>query len=104
MDDAKPEWDEVFGASLLGSVVLVGITRVDGEETTQEQFFGTIERADAEIIEIRLGGSRSGELYRLPPDPHNFFPAEPGSYRLRLTGEVLENPDFTSTWEVHSGG
>lgn len=102
MDDEKPEWDEALRAKLLGSVVLVGITRVGDQETVQEQFFGTVERADAESIDLRLGGTRSGELYRLPPDPRNFYPAEPGSYRLRSTGEVLENPDFTTTWTVHA--
>jgi hypothetical protein len=27
--------------------------------------------------------------------------AEPGSYRVRQTGEVVENPDFIATWTVH---
>jgi len=53
MDDGKPEWDEALGAKLLNAVVLVGITRESAAGTTQEQFFGTVERADAEGIELR---------------------------------------------------
>lgn len=103
MSDAKPEWDEEFGAALIGALVLVGITRVGPDETTQEQFFGTVDKADAHGIELSLGGSRTGDRYRLPPDPRAFFPAAPGSYRIRSTGETLENPDYTATWTIASG-
>jgi hypothetical protein len=27
--------------------------------------------------------------------------AAPGRYTLRMTGEVVENPDFTATWEIN---
>jgi hypothetical protein len=100
MSDGKPEWDEAFAERLLGAVVLVGITRIASTGETQEQVYGTVERADAGGIDIRLAGSRSGETFFLPPDPRAFFPAQPGSYRLRGTGEVIENPDYTTTWTV----
>ncbi|MGS1017790.1 hypothetical protein [Allosphingosinicella humi] len=100
MDDGKPQWDEDFAEKLRGAVVLVGITRMASTGETQEQFYGTVERADAEGIDIRLAGSRAGETFFLPPDPRAFFPAQPGSYRLRETGEVIENPDYTTTWTI----
>lgn len=103
MDDSKPEWDEEFGAALIGKLVLVGITREEAGSATQDQFFGTIDKAEAHGIELILGGSRAGDRYRLPPDPRAFFPAQPGSYRLRSTGETLENPDFTTTWTFAAG-
>ncbi|WP_144097023.1 hypothetical protein [Croceicoccus sediminis] len=102
MDDGKPDWDEDFAKNLMGAVVLVGITRITSDGETQEQFYGTVERADAEGIDIRLAGSRSGESFFLPPDPRAFFPAEPSSYRLLETGEVVENPDYTSTWTIEA--
>jgi hypothetical protein len=104
MDDLeRPQWDDALGADLLGAIVLVGITRGSPEGDTQEQFFGTVERADANGVELRLGGMREGDTYHLPPDPRAFYPAQPGSYRLRSTGEVLENPDFTATWTITTG-
>lgn len=100
MDDGKPEWSDDLAAKLLGSLVLVGITRRSVSGETLEQFYGTVERADAQGIDLALSGSRSGEHFFLPPDPRAFFPAQPGSYRLPDTGEVIENPDFTTTWTV----
>lgn len=102
MDDSKPKWDEAFGQRLLGATVLVGITRLEPDGERQEQFFGTVERANEQGIELLLGGSRSGDTYFLPPDPNAFYPAQPGSYRLRQTGEVLEDPDYTTTWTISS--
>lgn len=103
MDEAKPEWRSDFAAKLLGSVVLVGLTHRGVGNDTLEQFYGTVERADPDGIVLALSGSRSGENFFLPPDPQAFSPAQPGSYRLRHTGEVVENPDFTTTWTVESG-
>ena len=100
MNDGKPEWDEGFAEELRGAVVVVGITRIAATGETHEQFYGTVEKADAEGIDISLAGSRSGETFFLPPDPRSFFPAQPGSYRLRGSGEVIENPDYTTTWTI----
>jgi hypothetical protein len=104
MSDGKPEWSEEFATTVLGSVVLVGITRRTPAGDEQEQFYGIVERADAGGIDLALSGSRSGEHFFLPPDPRAFFPAQPGSYRLRNTGEVVEDPDFTTTWTVGPDG
>ena len=100
MTDENPEWSDSFGRKLLGSVVLVGITRRTSEGDTREQFYGTVERADANGVDMALGGSRSGENFFFPPDPRNFFAAQPGTCRLRATGESIENPDFTTTWTI----
>lgn len=100
MVDGKPDWSDDLAAKLLGSVVLVGITRRSVNGETLEQFYGTVQRANAQGIDLALSGSRSGENFFLPPDPRAFFPAQPGSYRLRNTGEIVENPDFTTTWTV----
>ena len=49
-----------------------------------------------------LGGIQlelaDGSVYWLPPDTQSTYPAPPGSYRLRSTGEIVENPDYLSTW------
>lgn len=101
MNSNRPQWDQAFAQQLAGAVVLVGITYNEPAGARLEQFFGTVTRADEhEGITLRLDGSRSGEMFHLPPDLRAFFPAQPGSYRLRQTGETVVDPDFTATWEM----
>lgn len=92
---------EVQQESLLGKTVLVGLTYTghDGAFISQEQFFGKIVTyRSGEGIELRLAGKRDGESFRLPPDLTQLHPAAPGEYTLRDTGEVIIDPDFTTTW------
>lgn len=56
-----------------------------------------IEADPGEGIALRLEGARAGETYRLPPDLRAFAPAPPGEYRLRETGEVVVDPDYTTS-------
>ena len=101
MEDGRPEWDHAFAERLQGSTVSVGITFNEPTGDRAEQFFGTVMLADPEQgITLRLEGSRSGEMYTLPPDLRGFFPAPPGSYRLRQTGEVVVDPNYTTTWDM----
>jgi hypothetical protein len=99
--DGRPAWDAAFAEKLKGSTVLVGITYSEPTGERLEQFFGTVMEADPEQgITLRLEGTKAGELYTLPPDLRSFFPAPGGSYRLRETGELVVDPDFTSTWNI----
>jgi hypothetical protein len=104
--DDQPTWDESQGKGLLGKYVLIGLTFTDAEGNVLEQAqrHGIVERAEADAgVEIRLrspGRAWDGELYRLPPDLRAFSPARPGIYHLRSTGEDVEDPDFTATWEI----
>lgn len=108
MTDDLPAWDEDRARSLVGKIVLLGLTfaTADGEVIEQIQRHGVIEQADAdEGIGVRLVGPGQvwdGEVYVLPPDLRPFSEAAPGSYRLRSTGETIVDPDFTSTWEIRS--
>lgn len=100
MKFGRPRWDKRFAAQLDGAVVLVGMTYHEPDGPRVEQFFGTVIATDeAEGVTLRLDGSRSGEIFRLPPDLASFVPAKPGAYRLRQTGEVVNDPDYTTTWE-----
>jgi hypothetical protein len=99
--DGRPAWDDAWAAQLEGATVLVGITFNEPAGQRLEQFFGTVISADPdEGITLRLNGSRDGEIYTLPPDQRALLPAQPGSYRLRGTGEVVVDPDYTATWEM----
>lgn len=83
--------------SILGKTILVGITDYDGvgNAVSQTQFCEKIEAVYQNGILLRLP---DGSAYMLPPDLSSTKPAPPGSYRLRSTGEVIENPDYLSVW------
>jgi hypothetical protein len=101
----QPPWDDDFARRLVGRIVLIGITQEDhrGKVIAQHQMHGKVASASRENgIEIALEGVRSGETYRLPPTTAAFRPASPGEYRLRQTGEVVIDPDYTSVWTVTS--
>jgi len=96
-----PPWDTGRAASLDGALVLVGITLESPEGARLSQFYGTVVEVDAvKGVTLRLEGTRSDETYRLPPDLDAFTPAPPGEYRLRATGEVVTDPDFTTQWTI----
>ena len=85
---------------LVGKTVLVGITRLSHKEEIieQRQYVGTF-TSMGQVIHIKL---RSGEDFTLPPDLSAFRKATPGVYRLRSTGEEVENPDFTASWTLRA--
>jgi hypothetical protein len=87
--------------ALLGSHVLVGLTylRPDDELVRRLEFHGTVESVREDIIEVRRADN--GDIFTLPPALDAFEPAAPGEYRLRSTGEVVVDPDFTCIMEVH---
>jgi len=104
MTEDRPPWDQDAADRLIGAVVVVGMTynEPSGGERV-DQFFGTVVSAVAYYgFTLRLGGSRVGETFRLPPDPGAFVPADPGRYRLKTTGDFVDDPDYTTTWTVNS--
>jgi hypothetical protein len=96
-------FDAALARTLVGKYVLIGVTYLDGDgkPTREEQVHGVVIAATAENgILFKLRGSRNGAEYRLPPDTRGFVRAQPGEYRLKSTGEVVTDPDFTCTWSV----
>ena len=91
--------DALKFSDLPGKVILVGITYYthDRQFIEQKQYHGTVIRADEAGIVIR---KPDGEEAWLPPDLRSTRPAPPGEYRERSTGEIVENPDFFTTWNV----
>ncbi|WP_156466678.1 hypothetical protein [Methylibium sp. Root1272] len=99
----RPVWDPTLAEALPGAVLLVGITYLaaDGSLIEQQQFFGRVQSAHpAQGIALILEGRRRGERYNLPPDTRSLARAELGEYRLRSTGEVVVNPDFTVSFSL----
>jgi hypothetical protein len=88
--------------SYIGKHLLVGITYLDHEDNfiEQKQFHGDIVRInEAEGIVLRLHDS--DEEYKLPPALDALEPAPKGEYRLRSSGEVVVDPDLTTTWTLN---
>jgi len=97
-------FDTSLAADLIGKRILIGITylNADGDLESQQQLHGIVECAsETEGVLIKLQGVYAGKELSLPPDTSAISRAEPGIYRLRATGEEVENPDYLCTWEVH---
>jgi hypothetical protein len=100
-EDAR--WDETLARELVGSYVLVGITRLDasGGLIQQIQLHGYVQSAEKNVgIRMLLEGNRKGQTYNLPPDTQAFQRAKPGKYTLRSSDEVVVDPDFTTSWTI----
>lgn len=97
------DFDPDKAKELIGKYILVGITYLDstGELESQQQLHGTIKKASEEGILIQLAGINEGEEWNMPPDTSSITEAKPGEYNLRSTGEVISNPNYLCTWEVH---
>jgi hypothetical protein len=93
--------DEDFAADLIGTHLLVGVTHVDhgGKVVSLEQFHGTVIRAS--VAEGAVLVDAAGTEHWVPLDREAFRPADPGTYRLRSTGEVVVDPAWLSTWTVY---
>ena len=91
-------FDERSAADLIGRRIIVGITHEDHLRRAlgEEQYHGRIVRANAqEGIVIRTPG---GDEKTLPPDLRSVLAAKPGGYKLRSTGETIDDAELTTTW------
>ncbi|MBC6980575.1 hypothetical protein [Caulobacter sp. 17J80-11] len=94
-------WNAELAAALVGKTILVGKTYAGAGGERYEQLHGVVTKADpAQGIALALEGPHQGETYWLPPDTRGLKPAKPGSYRLRSTGEVIEDPDYLAMYVV----
>lgn len=98
--DQEP-WDAEAAARLVGKYVLIGVAwRRDGGETAA-QYHGRIVSADPRTgFAVACEGVWTGETLVLPPMLSWLHPAQPGEYRLKTTGETVENPDLVTTWRI----
>jgi hypothetical protein len=87
-------------APMVGCRLLVGITYLDdaGAVRGSEQFCGQVlEVSDGVVVVERPG---DGEPALLPADADAYEAAAAGAYRLKSTGEVVQDPDYVTTWQV----
>ena len=99
-DGDGPRYGAGDAVALLGKTVPMAVAYrdCDGNLVERQQLHGTIISVDKRAgIEIRLAGNRAGELFRLPPEIQCCEEARPGSYTLKSTVEVVEDPDLILT-------
>ena len=94
-------FDAPTAAALVGTYLLVGLTYVtqSDEVIEQKQVHGRILRV-SRTEGIVLARHPSGDEFVLPPALDALDPAAPGEYRLRSTGEVVRDPDYTASFTV----
>jgi hypothetical protein len=99
----KPELTEEFAQSIIGKYILVGITRLDhqGTELSRQQLHGIVRSTSSEGIQIELKGVHEGHSWNMPPDFRAISQAGPGVYKLKTTGEEIEDPDLLANWTIN---
>jgi len=99
---ARADFDAAAMNTYLGKYILIAFTYVDasGKAVESIQMHGVIESATEQGITVSLKGEREGESWTMPADATALSPADPGRYQLPETGEIVENPDFITTWMV----
>ncbi len=100
----ESHFDSQFAQQLLGKYIVVGITylKPNGDLDYLQQLHGIVKTvSEQEGISIELKGVYDGEEWSMPPVTSNIHEATSGIYRLRSTGEEVDDPDFTSTWKVY---
>jgi hypothetical protein len=100
----KQTFSDEEASAVLGKRVLVGITyrNLDGKVESLEQFCGVALRVNLrEGLVLKLASSDERSI---PPDLSRLEVAAPGNYRLKDTGEVVVDPDFTVLWTHYPKG
>ncbi|HVK53740.1 MAG TPA: hypothetical protein VM532_01805 [Burkholderiales bacterium] len=90
-------------ASYLGKTILIGLTVLASDNSVigKIETHGVITKLEGEYLVIKRSNDQPD--FRLPFAPNYISSATPGEYRLRTTGEVVTNPDFLTTWDIHAG-
>jgi hypothetical protein len=97
--EQPPEPDPERVQQLVGKTLLIGVDyhSHDGQLFEQKQFFGPITEITRQrgiVIRDEITASE----YCLPLDLDNLHPAKKGEYRLRASGCVVTDPDYTTVW------
>lgn len=94
--------DQDKANTMLGKIVLAGITYLDadGNALEQQQYAGEILRINEEEGVVLSSLIDDEELF-LPPHLDHYKVAEPGDYTLRSIDFTVTDPDYLCTWDVH---
>jgi len=85
----------------IGKHILVGLTYFNTDDSVKDrvQLHGNIISISENTIVFKR--TDNGENFSIPFDENNLEPDETDSvYELSSTGEVVENVDFVSSWNI----
>ena len=85
----------------IGKHILVGLTYLNKNKTVKEklQLHGIIKKVSQNTIVFKRADN--GENFSIPFD-EKIETGQPGAvYKLKSTGEAVENVDFISSWTIH---
>jgi hypothetical protein len=101
-DNAMPAFHRESAGSYIGKYILVGVTYLDGDGRLirHDQRHGVIVDVKSSQLSIALKGNFDGEMFSIPLDLRAIKEANPGSYELLATEEIVIDPDLISTWTV----
>jgi hypothetical protein len=86
----------------IGKHLLIGLTYLEKDESVREQvqFHGNISAVSDSTIVFKRNDN--GEEFSIPFDEENLKEGDPDAvYKLRSTGESVENVDYISSWTIH---
>lgn len=88
---------------MIGKLVLVGETRFghDGRMQERQQYAGTVLRINLDEGVV-LSDDLDGHERYLPPLLEQYLAAAPGAYRMQSSGEMVVDPDYLVTWDLHA--
>lgn len=96
-------WDNA-AERLVGTITVVEMQHYDAAGTfmRHDHVWGQVTSADQKNgIRIMVGGRTfAGKLMVLPAQLDSFTKPAPGRYRLRSTGEEIDDPHWFTTWTV----
>ena len=95
MEREPPSFETIIGKSLLAGLSYYNAA---GDLTRQEEVFGHIIEASPETGIVVT--KKDGAVFRFPPAIGWLHHAQPGKYTLKSTGDIVENPDFTVTFDI----
>lgn len=100
MHEGPPVIEEGLIERVTGKYLLVGLTILspDGDVVQQREMHGRVRAVS--VAEGLVVVSPNGQEWRLPPEAGGLEPAPPGRYRLRSTGEEIQDPDFFYNWTI----
>ena len=87
-------FDSLLGKTLLIALIIIPVMASFSSRSSFSVHSTEITRRRGIVIRDEITASE----YCLPLDLDNIHPAKKGEYRLRASGRVVTDPDYTTVW------